>query len=163
MEMKEILKVGMVVETINDGRALVIQDSLMFLDKTIFFEDLDSSDIIAIYDIRTDLEGGIMRFLNSSLSIEHFAIWKKCCSIDLSTFEKQFLIEVSLDYKYIARDKNGDLYLYSSKPCKRNRPSQKWDANESDKICRVPFTKHFDFVQWHDLEPYCIKDLLKEN
>lgn len=163
MEMKEILKVGMVVETTNNERALVIGDSLMFLNKTIFFEDLDCSEIIAVYDIRTDLEGGIMRFLNTSLSIDHFSIWKKYCCVDLSAFEKQFLKELSSEYKYIARDKNGDLFLYLSKPYKRNKQCQKWDTYNSEKVSRVPFAKHFDFVQWHDLEAYCIKDLLKEN
>jgi hypothetical protein len=58
--------------------------------------------------------------------------------------------------KYVARDGNGLLYAYESKPLKTGCG---WRLeNENITPCRV-FKNLFQFVQWTDKEPFCIEDL----
>lgn len=58
--------------------------------------------------------------------------------------------------KYVARDGNGLLYAYESKPLKTGCG---WRLeNENIAPCRV-FKNLFQFVKWEDEEPFCIEDL----
>lgn len=59
-------------------------------------------------------------------------------------------------YKYIARDENGDLFLYIAKPSKG---SNIW-RSISDHHNLYDFRKKFQFVKFEDEEPTSIKEVL---
>ena len=73
----------------------------------------------------------------------------------LTEDEKVILRNLPKKYKWIARDKNGVIYLYSGRPLK----SDFWlNCSESIKLI---FPHLFQFIKWEDEEPYSIEDLLK--
>ena len=60
-------------------------------------------------------------------------------------------------FKYIARDENGNLYVYVSKPSKYECT---WLGR--DEICYLTiFNDLFNFVKWEDEEPASIKEVLE--
>ena len=70
--------------------------------------------------------------------------------------EKIILRNLPKEYKWIARDKNGQIFLYTNRPVKSNF----WlNACES---ARLVFPHLFQFIKWEDDEPYLIEDLLGE-
>ena len=73
----------------------------------------------------------------------------------LTEDEKVILRNLPKKYKWIARDKNGVIYLYSGRPLK----SDFW-LNCSESI-KLVFPHLFQFIKWEDEEPYSIEDLLK--
>ena len=76
----------------------------------------------------------------------------------LTEAEKVILENVDSSYKYIARDKDGSLYIFNEKPTKED---EFWDTPSY--YCRLEAFEHlFKFVQWEDTEPYEIAELLKE-
>ena len=77
--------------------------------------------------------------------------------ITLSEAERIILENIDKDYKWIARDKDGDLYIFVEKPIRRT-------ANWDDGIISNEFCcyKHlFQFITWEDTEAYNIEELLK--
>lgn len=60
-------------------------------------------------------------------------------------------------YKYIARDFNGDMFLFINKPEKRLRI---WLSDEECASIK-PFDVCFPMVKWEDKEPWLIEDLMK--
>ena len=76
--------------------------------------------------------------------------------IKLSDAERVILENVDKDYKWIARDESGILYIYTEKPEKR---SSYWNEEiENELKC---FNNLFQFITWNDNEPYNIEELLK--
>ena len=72
------------------------------------------------------------------------------------------------DWKYIARDEDGTLYVYKSCPIKGEGcwlPFNK-NANRFKIICLdhlpdlINVNKVFEFIKWEDEEPFCIKDYI---
>lgn len=66
---------------------------------------------------------------------------------------KHFLDE---NYKYVARDEFGKLFLYFSKP---HKSFKMWLSKSNTKELCFDMLK---FIKWSDEEPYLIEDLLKE-
>ena len=72
---------------------------------------------------------------------------------------RKFLLKdfIKEGYKYIARDKDGEIYAYSNKPVKRekvwlfDKPS---DTNYHKNISLVSFIFHD--IEWTDVEPFRI-------
>lgn len=76
----------------------------------------------------------------------------------LTEAEKVILENIDKRYKYIARDKDGSLYIFNEKPTKED---EFWDAQLD--CCRLEGFEHlFKFVLWEDDAPYEIAELLKE-
>lgn len=77
----------------------------------------------------------------------------------LTKKERQFceLVETG----YIARDFNGSIYYYCSKPFKKDRYwYRSWEDNF--KLNPILFSEDdFIFIDWGDKEPWSIEDLLK--
>ena len=69
--------------------------------------------------------------------------------------EKVILRNLPEKYKWIARDKNGLIFLYAKKPSKCE---YSWGGC---KYMLLPLEHLFQFIQWEDNEPYSIKELLK--
>ena len=81
-------------------------------------------------------------------------LWERKEEPKLTEDEKAILRNVPKYYKWIARDKNGCLYAYASKP---KKGIIMW---ESDGLPMIPFDHLFNFIQWEDEEPYSIEELL---
>ena len=74
----------------------------------------------------------------------------------ISEDEKAILRNVPKHYEWIARDIDGHLYIYASKP---KKGLTIWlDTG----LPMVSFDHLFRFIKWEDNEPYLIEDLLGE-
>lgn len=73
----------------------------------------------------------------------------------ISEDEKAILRNLPKYYKWIARDIDGRLYIYASKPKKR---LTMWESMGSPMIL---FDHIFKFIKWEDDEPYSIEELLE--
>ena len=84
------------------------------------------------------------------------------CELSLLTKQEKVIIN-SIDnsiWKYIARDENGHLYLYLSKPKKYDDMwDSKGDTNVSDFWA---FDRMFRFISWNDPEPFEVAKLQSE-
>lgn len=63
-------------------------------------------------------------------------------------------------YKYIARDGDGDLYLYKRKPNKNKRRGYWYDDERALKL--YCFNYLFKCIKWEDEESYAIDELIQE-
>ena len=81
----------------------------------------------------------------------------------ISKKDRAFLEYLGEDNKYIARDKNENLFVYETKPRKAEKC---WCMNDS-LVCEsyLYLNRHFDvdfpMVKWEDSEPWLIDDLEK--
>ena len=83
----------------------------------------------------------------------------------ISKKDRSFLEYLREDNKYIARDKNDNLFVYETKP----RKSEKcWSMTDS-LVCEsyLYLNRHFDvdfpMVKWEDEEPWLVEDLMNLN
>jgi hypothetical protein len=79
--------------------------------------------------------------------------------------DMEFLYYLREDYKFVARDENGSLFVYSSKPYK-DITSKCWcvcDCGNSPSVFLVflNYTVDFPMIKWSDSEPWLIEDLKK--
>ena len=102
------------------------------------FNDLNELDIMKVYKDYTCKE----------------LLWERKEIPQLTEDEKAILRNVPKHYEWIARDKNGHLYIYASKP---NKGITMWQDSE---LLMMPFDHLFQFIKWEDDEPYSIEDLL---
>lgn len=72
----------------------------------------------------------------------------------LTTKEKKFLDLLLPNYKYIAREKNGFLLVYTEKPIKI---LETWGLANCALMNMLDIK--FDFIKWEDEEPWSIEDL----
>lgn len=79
----------------------------------------------------------------------------------LTKNEKELLNILDIEYKYIARDKNGILYVYMSKPFKFNPMWVVSDETNVQRVSEYLFGKLFNFIKWDDEESWLIDDLKK--
>ena len=78
----------------------------------------------------------------------------------ISKADRTFLDYIRDEDKYMARDENGKLFTYMSKPCKI-RYFNSWGE---DGICAGLYLKcniDFPMIKWGDDEPWLIEDLKK--
>lgn len=77
----------------------------------------------------------------------------------ISKSDRTFLDYIRDEDKYIARDENGKLFTYMSKPCKIESFGSWTDANYDGLYlkCNVDFP----MIKWGDDEPWLIEDLKK--
>ena len=87
-------------------------------------------------------------------------LWERPREIPkLTPAERTILENIPMEWKYIARDENGDLWLYKVKPYKDE--SGFWTNGNFDNAIRFKlFNQIFEFIEWEDEKPYCIKELL---
>ena len=82
-------------------------------------------------------------------------IWERKEEPKLTEDEKVILRNVPKHYKWIARDIDGHLYIYASKP---KKGLTIWVDTG---LPMTTFDHLFRFIKWEDEEPYSIEDLLK--
>lgn len=160
---KEDLKHGNVVETREGFRYFYINDKNNYYDGLLF--NLDGKDFdLSINNYRDDLTCDHMglHYLDIMKVYKNYTcqelLWERKEKLKLTDVEKLILMNVDKRLKYIARDKNGSLYVYKNKPIKNH--NEYWsDGSCGRDFC---FDHLFQFIKWTDDEPYLIEDLLKE-
>ena len=85
---------------------------------------------------------------------------------EMSEVEKLLIRVLPAKWKWIVRDKNGDLHLFENKPIKITEKHDMW-GNDPKGYCMpgisdFPYKNYFKFIKWADEEPTRIEDLLKE-
>lgn len=80
----------------------------------------------------------------------------------ISKRDRAFLEYIREDRKYIARDENGNIFVYGAKPIKSTTC---WNMNSLVSDGYLYLNRHFniDFpmVKWTDVEPWKVEDLKK--
>lgn len=76
----------------------------------------------------------------------------------ISRKDKAFLECLGKEYKYIARDKNGELFIYEEKPRKLD-DKLCWNCYNDLFCLSHRFDVNFPMVKWSDEEPWLIEDL----
>ena len=150
---KSDLKYGNVVETRSGDKYLFTfhDEEDIFVDLTgdgyYYFESLyfntnyKNSDIV------------IMKVYKDYTCKE--LLWERKEKPKLTEDEKVFLRNVPKEYKWIARDLSGLVYIFIERP---EKGQAIWYGCGQPMI---PFYHLFQFIQWEDEEPYLIEDLLK--
>ena len=83
-------------------------------------------------------------------------LWERKEKPQLNENEKVILRSLPKDYKWIARDLSGMVYIFIERP---EKGQAIWYG------CRrpmIPFYHLFQFIEWEDEEPYSIEKLLGE-
>ena len=79
--------------------------------------------------------------------------------IKLTEDEKVILKNLPKRFKWITRDKDGNLFIYCEKPIKRE---SSWISETLFDWFGIWIFNHlFSFIKWQDEGPYLIEDLLK--
>ena len=142
------------------------------------FDADEAYDIVKVYEAKGKFVAGratmeeIADFLRDGDTSNFELIWerKEKKEIKLTKKERAFLNSILLlsdYYKYIARDKDGELGLYMSKPVKGSLFNSYWVYED-----RIMYTSNykditantkgmFEFITWEDEEAYSIEELLK--
>ena len=104
-------------------------------------------------DIDNALEFDIMKVYKDYTCKE--LLWERKEKPKLTDDEKTILRNVPKHYEWIAREKNGLIFLYASKP---KKGLTIWVDTG---LPMVSFDHLFRFIKWEDDEPYSIEELLK--
>lgn len=78
----------------------------------------------------------------------------------ISKRDRAFFEYLKEEYRYIARDDNGDLFAYIVKPNK-NEVFACWRSGRANCTINRYFNIDFPMVKWEDEEPWLIEDLKK--
>lgn len=105
-------------------------------------------------DIDNAVEFDIMKVYKDFTCKE--LLWERKEKPKLTEDEKAILRNVPQYYKWIARDKCGNICVFIYKPPKSGLG---WGGNFFEVL--VLFGHLFQFIKWEDEEPYSIEDLLK--
>ena len=166
---KSDLRHGMVAETRHKLRFLVFGDNLEGKDGHIKLKEynddmwfgnnhqpgditLDNFDIMKVYPT-----------IYAFKVVDHpwLPLWERRETPRLTNDEIAILRNIDKIYIWIARDKNGILYIYDSVPEKRGNYKWSRDTLHVDILSNLSLFSHmFNFIKWTDDEPYNINDLL---
>lgn len=80
----------------------------------------------------------------------------------ISKRDKAFLEYLREEYRFVARDENGKLFVYSSKPC-RDKIFKCWCScgHSNSPSLHLNYNIDFPMIKWSDEEPWTIEDLEK--
>ena len=149
---KSFDKEGMILEGYAIGDKGACQ-TLKVKAKSIYENNIDTMSKRDIYEC---LEYGAENEWNYLMgALEPFNEPK----ISLSKLEYELLkYYLEKGYKYIARDKDGELLTYKNKPFKM---SIEWNGNNSlYELEEIRFEGLFSFISWKDEKPYSIENIL---
>lgn len=151
---KSDLKYGNVIETREGIKYLYHcknSDKFLNLDDDGFLWICDfNKNLKSIYDLN---EFDIMKVYKDYTCKE--VLWERKEKPKLTEDEKAILRNLPKQYKWIARDKNGLIFMYAKKP---RKCEYSWGGC---KYMLLPLEHLFQLIQWEDEEPYSIEDLLK--
>lgn len=80
----------------------------------------------------------------------------------ISKRDKAFLEYLREEYRFVARDENGELFVYGSKPCK-DKSFKCWRTcgRSNSPSLRLNYNVDFPMIKWSDEEPWGIENLEK--
>lgn len=99
---------------------------------------------------------------NSDKCKERVREWAESEYIEKTVISKRdraFLEYIREEYKFIARDKDGELFIYRTQP-RRNEERCNWTSNGCISLS-VRHNVDFPMVKWGDCQPWFIEDLKK--
>lgn len=158
---KSDLQNGMTVEFRNGQRGIVINNFITSLNGyrmlSAFQDDLkhkfnNNFDIIKIYNIH---KAQSLQYIFSHLQL----IWARPLEIQLTKEEVNILLSLEPQYKYIARDLNGALWIYEEEP-EKNTHCYMWESS-SNCLPFQAFEHLFTSVQFENAYPVNISNILK--
>lgn len=82
-------------------------------------------------------------------------------AIKVSRGERIVLQMLDKKYKYLARDKDGNLFVYEEKPVKERKIGG-WYGVICAHLNLFAFNHHFKFIKWEDEEPWLITDIINK-
>lgn len=86
-------------------------------------------------------------------------LWERKEKPKLTDDEKAILRNINKKYRWIARDEDTMLFVFTEKPFKLD---YYWKCGNEDYECCIYLFDHlFQSIKWEDEEPYLIEDLLK--
>lgn len=85
-------------------------------------------------------------------------IWKEKKRIEIPEPDRTILENIDDKYQWIARDEDGRVYIYESKPRKNDTY---WSRGGRISHIYDIFNSMFQFVQWEDEEPVNFREVLK--
>ena len=146
---KSDLKYGNVVELRNGDKYLLYDGEFISLtgDGYIHLDNYHQD----FTDIDGEVEFDIMKVYKDYTCKE--LLWER--KEKPTEDEKIILKNIPKKYKYIARDRDGLIFLYNKKPSKCD---YSWIGYNS---IAFPYYHLFQFIKWEDEEPYSIEELLE--
>lgn len=88
-------------------------------------------------------------------------LWERKEMPKLTDDEKAILRNIDKKYRWIARDEDEMLIIFTGKPIKKDYYWKCKDEDEDDECCLFLFAHLFQSIKWEDGETYFIEDLLK--
>lgn len=157
---KEDLKLGNIIETKNGKRYIYLECQKNDLI------DLDGVNQVSLHYYNDDLtrknDSKIDRDLDVQKIYEDYTLkkvlWERKEKTKLTETEKVILSNLPKECKYIARDREGNLYVHLLSPRKE---WGQWLSKGSIESL-VVYNHLFNFIKWEDEFPTLIEDLLKE-
>lgn len=171
-DLREILKVGQVVEFNDFTKGYVLQDRIVKKNETIMIKSLDetlscikcpSFKIIKIFNAPERNENA-WNFNSSDSELE--LVWKRPKNLKrkIKLNEKEKTILESVDgkiYKYIAKTPNSKILFCEKIPAKRKAGDKDYWVGTGMEDYAFAFQKDlFEFIKFED-DPMLIEDLLK--
>lgn len=155
--MKEYLITGNVVERKNEFDNSEPIKGFIVGEKIIYQNGWDVLDrvkhlIVKIY--KSPIVKNSSWCLGSKTNEGLICVWEKT---DITEVEKTMLENIKKRYQYIARDLEGSLWLYESKPYK-NADELCWKSDSW--CCVIPFDNILEMITWEDERPTKISDLI---
>lgn len=138
---------------LREGNEVYLLDTKIYNASGLQVDSLDGSYTTNLNDIN-DSCYDIMKIFRC----DGILLWERPRELPkLSPAERTILENIPMKWKYIARDENGDLYIFIDRPTKG---IDGW-SNRGDWNNFIPFNQLFEFIEWTDSEPYSIQELLE--
>lgn len=164
-DLRDLLKVGRVVETIDGEMGFLLEDRILYSegwdDLRRFDEDLKhefdkDADIMTVYNC--PITNGYAWHFGLEVKMFLDTIWrrKEAKVFEILDVENVMLSNLNDSFKYIARNHNGTLNIYKTKPTKQKVCWVSIDYTDFSEYAHL-----FKYVEWKDAEPTLIEDLIK--
>ena len=167
---KQDLKVGYLVETRDGTLSMVMpsQKGIVLIRRNGYHRQLNLYNEDLTYKLFNKAKDmvkvwGYSHYSNKVLEFDitdRELLWERKELPTLTEDEKTILRNVDEKFKYIARDKDNELWLYSGKPHNEISFGDYWTSFHEKR--NLPFDKLFQFIKWEDDEPCNIKELLNQ-
>ena len=159
MKKSDLVEKGTVVELRNGDKLLLVQNISLKEYKLIDLKGYGYTTLDIYSDDLTNLEGfknlDIIKVYKDYTCKE--LLWERKEIPQLTEDEKVILGNLPRYYKWIARDEDDMVYLYTQEPVKEKSIGGWCGLGGS----AIQFGHLFQFIKWEDEEPYSIEELLE--
>ena len=130
-------------------------------------QNMSDEELGAILDLSEHIKKECYDCCDTSITCDKCnAHWLKAEhkeKIKLSEAERVILENIPKEYKWMARDEDGRLYIFIQKPYKVFNNDNYWAVQRAgtETFLMLPYNHLFQFIKWEDAEAYNIEALLK--